>query len=61
MQIAVDEVSVDKSVRTHMKESLSHTSMPSVRYGANAVKYVTELKYLGLTVRERLNFSYHLQ
>ena len=32
-----------------------------LRYGAHAVEYVTEVKYLGLTVRERLNFSYHLQ
>ena len=25
------------------------------------LKYVTELQYLGLTVRERLNFNYHLR
>ena len=44
-----------------MKGSLSHTQPPSVRYEAHAVKYMTELKYLGLTVRERLNFNYHLR
>ena len=68
MQIAANwrrsvgvEVSVGKTMMMLMKESLSHMRTPSVRHGAHAVKYVTEAKYLGLTVRERLNFNYHLQ
>ena len=68
MQIAADwgrsvgiEVPVDKTVMMLMKGSLSHTRTRSVRYGAHAVKYVTEVKYLGLAVRKRLNFNYHLQ
>ena len=68
MQIAADwgrsvgvEVSVDITVMMLMTGCPSHTRTPSVRYGAHAIKYVTEVKYLGLTVRERLNFSYHLQ
>ena len=44
-----------------MKGSLSHKRTPSVRYGADTVEYVTEVKYLGLTVRGRINFNYHLQ
>ena len=56
MQTAADwgrrigvEVSVDKTVMMLMKGSLLHTRTPSVRYGAHAVKYVTEVKYLGMT------------
>ena len=68
MQIAADwgrsigvEESVDKTVMMLLKRSLSHTRTPSVRYGAHAVKYVTEVEYLGLTVRKHLNFKDHLQ
>ena len=64
MQIAADwgrsvgvEVSVDKTVMMLMKGSQSHTRTLLVRYGVHAVKYVTEVKYLGLTVCEQLQLS----
>ena len=55
------EVSGSKTVSMLLKGHLSRNRPIYVRYGTNTVQYVYEVKYLGLTIGERLNFQPHLK
>lgn len=54
-------VSMEKTVMMLLKGRLSLTRPPIVRYAGATVKYVTSVKYLGLTIGERVNFNIHLK
>ena len=55
------QVSLDKTVMMLLRGRLSLTRPPNVRCPDKALKYVQQVKYLRLTVGERLNFMPHLQ
>ena len=51
----------DKTVMMLLRGRLSLTLPPNVRRAEKAIKYVQQVKYLGLTVGELLNFTPHLK
>lgn len=55
------EVSAEKTVAMLLRGKLSRDRPPTIRYSGGLVKYMTEVKYLGVTIGERLNFSPHLK
>ena len=55
------QVSLDKTVMMLLRGRLSLTRPPNVRCADKGLKYVQQVKYLGLTVGERLNFLPHLK
>lgn len=54
------EVALDKTVMMLLKGKLSLSRPPLVRSGGASIRYVTQVKYLGLVVGERMNFLPHL-
>lgn len=59
MEVGV-EVSGTKTCMMLLKGHLSGARHPSVRVGQSVVKYTTEIKYLGISVGERMSFRPHL-
>ena len=50
------EISREKTVMMLLKGSLSDSRPPNVRVQDKRVKYVKEVKYLGIRISERMNF-----
>lgn len=53
-------VSKDKTVQMLLKGILSVGTPPRIRLNGAAIKYVTETKYLGVHLSERMNFGIHV-
>jgi len=53
-------VAADKSVTMLLKGKLALTSPPVVKAIGVSLKYVTEVKYLGINMSERMCFMPHL-
>ena len=58
-QVGVD-VATDKTVMMLLKARLSHARHSSIRVGDNCIRYETEIRYLGIAMRERKHFHVHL-
>lgn len=54
------EVAVDKTEMMLLKGKLSRGRPPLVRLCGSSLKYVAKVKYLGIMMSERMNFSVHL-
>lgn len=54
------EVARDKSVTMLLKGKLSANRHPSVKLGEVGLSYCTQVKYLGITMGERMTFTPHL-
>ena len=54
------EVAMDKTVMMLLKGRLSRNRPPLIRSGNFSLRYVTEVKYLGIMMGERMNFLVHL-
>ncbi len=54
------DISMDKTVTMLLKGRLSPARPPIVRVNGVSIKYMTQVKYLGLTMRERMCFTPHL-
>ena len=53
------EVSRDKTVMMLLKGTLSLSRPPVIRFGDVSLRYVTQVKYLGITMSERMSFLLH--
>ena len=54
------DISMDKTVTMLLKGRLSPVRPPIVRVNGVSIRYVTQVKYLGLTMTERMCFTPHL-
>ena len=54
------EVAMDKSEMMLLKGALSRGRPPLIRSGNVSLRYATQVKYLGITIGERMNFLVHL-
>lgn len=54
------DVAMDKTVMMLLKGKLSRNRPPLIRSGGVSLRYVTEVRYLGITMSERMNFMVHL-
>lgn len=55
------QVAYDKTVLMLLKGRLAPSRPPHVRSGGAVLRYVTEVKYLGIVVSERMKFSSHVR
>lgn len=55
------EISISKSVCMMLRGKFSRGRPPTVRFGEQRLRYVTETKYVGITIGEGLNFLPHFR
>lgn len=55
------EVAFDKTSTMLLKGTLSHNRPPFIRSGGVSIRFVSQVKYLGIVVAERMNFLVHFR